>query len=569
MTWLKKAALGAAVGVVACGTGTIGNPGRSSTGAAGSGGVSPSSGETSGGGNVPAPDGGASPSTSCAGTPSPGRGPLRRLNRFEYNNTIHDLLGETTAYADNFPPDEQGGGFSNNADAQVVSHLLAESYASAAAAMATNAVTRLSSLYTCDVATTGENGCAKQFITTFGKRAFRRPLTADEATRFFALYATGRAGATFQDGIGIVIEMMLQSPHFTYRVEPPLLGQPGTSWAPVAPYPMATRLSYFLWGSMPDDALFAAADAGALSTPAQVTAQVQRMMQDNRTHQAVATFHREWLELVNALEAPKAAMMFPSWSPALATALYGESSTFAEQVFWSDGALATLLAAPYTYANQAVAQYYGAPVPMGTAYSKIMLDPTQRAGFLTQGTFLASHAGPDQTSPVRRGKFVREQLLCQTVPPPPNDVVIMPPKYDATSTTRNRFVQHETEPRCKACHAAMDSIGFSFEHYDPVGQWRTMDGPSAVDSSGTLTGTDVNGAFDGAVSLIARLSTSTEVADCVATQWLRFATGRTETDADSCTLQSIEGQFAAGHQDMRTLPMAVATSDAFRYRGTQ
>jgi hypothetical protein len=293
------------------------------------------------------------------------------------------------------------------------------------------------------------------------------------------------------------------------------------------------------------------------------------MMQDNRTHQAVATFHREWLELVNALEAPKAAMMFPSWSPALAAALYGESSTFAEQVFWSDGALATLLTAPYTYANQAVAQYYGVTGPMGTAYSEIMLDPTQRAGVLTQGTFLASHAGPDQTSPVRRGKFVREQLLCQTVPPPPNDVVIMPPKYDATSTTRNRFVQHETEPRCKACHAAMDSIGFAFEHYDPIGQWRTMDGPSAVDSSGTLTGTDVNGSFDGAVSLITRLSTSTEIANCVATQWLRFASGRTETDADTCTLQSIEQQFASSHQDMRTLPMAVATSNAFRYRGMQ
>src|SRR5260370_21611304 len=205
---------------------------------------------------------------------------------------------------------------------------------------------------------------------------------------------------------------------------------------------------------------------------------------------------------------------------------------------------------------------------MGMTYSKIMLDPTQRAGFLTQGTFLASHADPDQTSPVRRGKFVREQLLCQPVAPPPNDVVIMPPKVDPTVSTRNRFTQHETEPRCKACHSVMDPIGFGFEHYDPIGQWRTIDGPSAVDSTGTLAGTDVNAPFDGAVSLMTKLSTSTEVADSVATQWLRFATGRTETDADACTLQSIQEQFAAGH-DMRTLPLAIATSDAFRYRHGQ
>ena len=568
MTWLQKAALGAAVWVVACGTGAIGRPTSSSTGGSGVGAGSSGSGGTSGSGAIPGPDSGATSPMSCAGTISPGRAPLRRLNHFEYNNTIHDLLGETTPYADNFPADEQGGGFSNNADAQLVTHLLAESYATAAAAMAASAVTRLSSLYTCSVAATGEDGCAKQFITTFGKRAFRRPLTADEATRLFALYTTGRTGGTFQDGIGVVIETMLQSPHFTYRVESLVAAQPGAAAIPVNPYAMATRLSYFLWGTMPDDALFTAADMGALATPAEVTAQVQRMMQDNRAHQAIATFHREWLELVNALQAPKMAMMFPSWSPALAAALFQESSTFAEQVFWSDGKLATLLAAPYTYANQVVAQYYGVTGTMGMTYSKIMLDPTQRAGFLTQGTFLASHADPDQTSPVRRGKFVREQLLCQPVAPPPNDVVIMPPKVDPTVSTRNRFTQHETEPRCKACHSVMDPIGFGFEHYDPIGQWRTIDGPSAVDSTGTLAGTDVNGPFDGAVSLMTKLSTSTEVADCVATQWLRFATGRTETDADACTLQSIQEQFAAGH-DMRTLPLAIATSDAFRYRGGQ
>ena len=559
LKWLQVsvATASAALVATACSVGSIGEPGPLSTGPSGA--------------VPPASSGGSSGATStttlqCTGAIDPGRSPLRRLDRFEYNNTIHDLLGETTPYADTFPPDAQGGGFSNNADALVVSEVLAQSYGSAAESMATSAVTRLGSLYSCNVATTGEDGCAQLFITTFGKRAFRRPLTSAEATRFFALYTTGRTGGQFSDGISLVIEMMLQSPYFIYRPESGVATQAGGTAAPVTPYEMATRLSYFIWGSMPDDALFAAADAGALATPAQVTAQVQRMMQDGRAHQVVATFHREWLELANALDAAKAPTMFPNWSPQLASDLYGESSTFVEQVFWGDGDLATLLAAPYTYANQAVAQYYGVTAPAGATYTKTMLDPTERAGLLTQGTFLASHANPDQTSPVRRGKFVREQLLCQTMPPPPNGIVITPPPYDATTTTRNRFIAHETVALCKSCHTQMDPIGFAFEHYDSVGQWRTMDGPSAVDASGTLTGTDVDGPVEGAIALMQKLSTSTQVANCVATQWFRFANGRTETDADKCTLVSIEQQFTSSHKDMRALPIAIATSDAFRYR---
>jgi len=425
----------------------------------------------------------------------------------------------------------------------------------------------LSALNPCDVTATGEESCARQFIVTFGKRAFRRPITSDETTRFLALYTTGRMGGTYADGISVVIEMMLQSPHFIYRVEPAPALAAGAAPVPVTPYELATRLSYFIWGSMPDDTLFAAADAGALSTSAQVADQARRMLQDNRAHDAVAAFHREWLQLDHALEVPKAAMMFPTWSPTLAAALFAESQTFVENVFWSDGHLATLLSAPYTFADQTVAQYYGAPAPASTGFVKLMLDPTQRAGLLTQGTFLAAHAGPDQTSPVQRGKFVREQVLCQTVAPPPNNLVIMPPKVDQTSSTRDRFKQHEmTGSSCAACHALMDPLGFGFEHYDPIGQWRTVDGPSTVDASGMVTGTDVDGPYDGAVALMTKLSASQQVANCVATQWFRFATGRTETTADMCTLQTIQKQFSSSQADMRTLPVAIATSDAFRYR---
>jgi hypothetical protein len=585
MSWLLRAAASAFVVVLACGGKMSADtlPGGAGSGSPSSGGMrdsgagigSPGAGATGASGTGLSPDAGGQSMASCGGPASPGPAPLRRMDAFEYDNTIRDLLGETTRYAEaDFPLDARIGGFSNNADAMEGSVVLTAAYLTAAEKIAASAVTRLSSLSACDVATAGADGCAAKFIAAFGKRAFRRPLTADEETAYFTLFKTGSTppeGTTFTDGISLVIETFLVSPHFLYRVELPLAAQSGAIAALVPPYEMATRLSYFLWGSMPDDALFAAADAGALATQAQVLAQAQRMMQDSRAHGSVAAFHSDWLELQPDVQ--KDPKTFPSWSSQLALAQYFETQTFLDQVFWGDGHLATLLTAPYTYANQAVTQFYDGSGPMGSIpsptlamYSKIMLDPTERAGFLTQGAFLASHANAVRTSPTRRGKFIRERLLCQNAPPPPPDVTLPPPVIDSNASFRDRLSLLVAPPVCQTCHALMDPIGFAFEHYDAVGQWRTKDGSWPIDSSGMLTATDVDGPFDGAVALIKRLSTSADVSDCVATQWFRFATGRIETDADKCTLQSIRQQFSASHQDMRALPVAIATSDAFRYR---
>jgi hypothetical protein len=316
--------------------------------------------------------------------------------------------------------------------------------------------------------------------------------------------------------------------------------------------------------------LFAAADADSLSTPAQLTAQVQRMQQDPRAKASVATLHREWLELPNALEAPKAAERYPTWTPALANDLFKESQLFVDDVFWNDGKVSSLLSAPTTFVNQSLATFYGlAPpsAPDANGFGKVSLAGQPRMGFLTQGTFLAAHANPDQSSPVQRGKFIREQLLCQTVPPPPNNIVITPPTYDANSSTRERFVQHETQPLCAACHANMDPLGFAFEGYDAIGAFRTTDGPHAVDAHGSLTGSDVDGDFNDTLGLVSRLATSKDVAACVATQWFRYANGRTEGARDRCTLAGVQQAFASSQYDMRSLPLAIVLSDAFRYVG--
>ena len=418
-------------------TGNIGNPagirgapGSTGTGATGTGSLPTTGSGGTGGGPEPPPG------SACATLGiNPGRAPLRRLNLTEYRNTVRDLLGETGPIVDHFPPNEEGLGFSNNADAQFVSGLLAENYMTAADTMATHAIAKLNAIQPCDTASKGEDACARSFVQNFGRRAFRRPLNDAEVTRFVGLYGVGRMGGTYEEGISVVLQAMLQSPNFLYRVEDGVAPQPGQTVVPLSPHEVASRMSYFLWGTMPDAALFAAADANALATPAQHEAQAKRMMQDDRAKQMPGTFHREWLELTHALEAPKVPTMYPTWTPQLAADLFTESQMFVDQIFWTDGQLSSLIAAPYSFVNSSVAKLYGATAPAGTAFTKVMLNPAERAGILTQGTFLASHANPDQTSPVRRGKFVREQLLCQPVPLPPNDVVVKPPDYDPNTST--------------------------------------------------------------------------------------------------------------------------------------
>jgi hypothetical protein len=511
------------------------------------------------------------PSCTDASTAKPGRSPLRRLNLAEYARTVHDLLGvDTSMVTSTFPPDNTGLGFTNNADVLSVTSLQAEAYMTASEQFATTAVANLSTLLPCDPTKTGEDACAKQFIAAFGLRAFRRPPTADEGTTFFGLYSSARMGGAFADGIALVIEGMLQSADFLYRVEATDPTAPLTSTSPVAPYEMATRLSYFLWGTLPDQPLFDAAAAGQLATPDQVKTQVTRMMADPRAHQAVASFHGEWLSTGVVLGVDKDKTMFPEFTDAIRADMQQELATFVDQAFWVDGKYETLMTAPYSYMNAELAKFYGVTPPAGAGFQKVMLDPTQRAGIVTSPAILASNAKPNQTSPVLRGKFVREQLLCQQLPPPPANLVIVVPQVMPGSTTRQRFAMHEQQASCASCHKLMDGMGLGFEQYDPLGRWRTADQGLPIDASGTIIGTDdINGDFVGGVQLAQKLAGSTEARGCFVREWFRFANGRSEIPADQCTLQSLNDQFDAEGHDMRQLLTSIAMSDAFRYKLTQ
>ncbi|HXK20836.1 MAG TPA: DUF1592 domain-containing protein, partial [Polyangiaceae bacterium] len=497
-------------------------------------------------------------------SPKPGRSPLRRLNRAEYKTTVHDLLGVDAAIVDTFPPDNAGLGFTNNADVLSVKNLLAEAYMTGSEGFTKAALANIATLVPCSAA--GDDACAKQFIADFGLRALRHPLTDADNTTYFKLFTAGKMGGTFADGIELVIEGMLQSADFLYRVEQSDPTAPADAVVPVNDYEMATRLSYFFWGTMPDKTLFDAAAAKKLTAPADIQAQVTRLLADPKAKAAVAQFHGEWLSTGQVSSVEKDAAMFPEFTPAIRAAMRQEVETFVDQVFWTDGKVETLFSAPYSYLNQDLATFYGAPAPTADGFQKVMLDPTQRAGIATQGALLTSFAKRNQSSPVLRGKFVREQFFCQKLPDPPANLVIVAPEVTPGSTTRQRFAQHEKDPTCAACHKLMDGLGLGFEAYDPIGRWRTQDQGLPVDSSGTIVSTDVDGTFVGGAALAAKLAQSGEVRACVVKQWFRYANGRQEIDADSCTLQNLNTQFDSGGHDMRDLRVKIALSDAFRFR---
>jgi hypothetical protein len=543
------------------GSETGGRPNQAGGGASSVGSGGTSAGSSGSGAQITAAD--------CAApTPSPGRSPLRRLNRAEYKATVSDLLSVDVSAADTFPPDNTGLGFTNNADVLSVTDLLAEAYMTGAETFATaaiaNANAKVGTLLPCDPAT-GDDACAKTFISTFGLRAFRRPLTADENTTFFNLYTTGRAGGPFTDGIELVIEGMLQSADFLYRVELTDPTAAANAVAPVGPYEMATRLSYFFWGTMPDKTLFDAAAANTLTAPADIEAQVRRMLQDPKAKTAVANFHSEWLSTGQIAISDKDTTLYPEFTASIRADLQQEMNTFVDQVFWNDGKFETLFSAPYSYMNKELATFYGVTPPTGDGFLKVALDPTQRAGIATQGAFLAGFSKANQTSPVLRGKYVREQFFCQPLPSPPANLVIIVPQVTPGSTTRQRFAAHEAQASCAACHQLMDGLGLGFEQYDPLGRWRTQDQGLPVDSSGTIVQTDVNGAFVGGAALAAKLAQSGEVRQCVVKQWFRYANGRSDIDTDSCTLSHLNYDFDNKGHDMRELRVDIALSDAFRF----
>jgi Protein of unknown function (DUF1592)/Protein of unknown function (DUF1588)/Protein of unknown function (DUF1595)/Protein of unknown function (DUF1587)/Protein of unknown function (DUF1585) len=500
----------------------------------------------------------------------PGAAEARLLTRLQYDNTVRDLIGDTTAPAQRFPAENTLLGFGNNADAHRASLLLAEHHLAAAEGVAARAVARgVDALLPCDAGDRSEQ-CVTRFISEFGSRAYRRPLQPEESQPLLELFRAGSAQWGFDKALELVVQAFLQSPQLLYRTESLSqqslsdvnAGRVGDGSAVLLDsYQIASRLSYFLWNTMPDAELFAAADAGQLTNADAVRAQADRMLKDERARQTIADFHEQWLGMAQfaglARVAPGTDVtngLNASWADSLAQ--------FVQHAFWDEGGnVAALLGSTSVFVDEPLAALYG--VEPGQ-----FQDPN-RAGILTQPGLMSLLAHADQSAPVQRGKFVREQLLCYQLPPPPPDVDTTPPDPDVNATTRERFRQHSADARCASCHRLLDNVGFGLEAFDHLGRFRADENGIPIDATGNVMDSGdptLDGAFDGALELSSRLAASPQVAACLATQWFRYSMGRAEQEADVCSLEQVKADFASSGGDFRELLIALATTDAFRFR---
>ncbi|HYJ10668.1 MAG TPA: DUF1588 domain-containing protein [Polyangiaceae bacterium] len=500
--------------------------------------------------------------TSCEDT-NPAPAPLRLLTRFQYDNAVRDLLGDDSKPAAAFPPETEADGYGNNANANRVNPLLVENYLSAAEAVSARAIQNLDTVAPC--AEADQLACGRAFVTDFAGRAFRRPLTDAELAPLFELFEKALA-VSYAKGVELVVQTVLQSPQFLYRVE--ALRAPTSELGAIAlgPSELAGRLAFTLWGSVPDGALLSAATEGRLRTAGDVEREARRLLEDGRARALVRDFSEQWLELRRLEGAVRdgaevePATLSGAWRESLGLflehAYFGESGTF-EQLFTS----------PDVWVNSTHGPLYGAP-EASSAFAPLAL-PDPRAGLLTQPALLAVLSHADQTAPVIRGVFVRERILCEEVPDPPPDVNVIPPDPDPNATTRERFRQHTEQETCASCHRLIDGIGFGFERYDQLGNYRDMENGLEVDESGEVVGigeAGLDGPFAGAVELSQKIAQSPRARACLATHWYRYTFGRREQAEDTCSLGQVQERFASSNGDLKELLVALTQTDAFLYR---
>lgn len=562
---------------VGAGTGTT-NPSAGSGGrmggstGTGSGPGSGSGGESGGRGASGGTGAGPAQPPATGDPAAAGPHPLRRLTAREYRNTIRDLLGDTTSVTLDDVPGEADD-ISNNAfpfrQPTPIGTADAGSFQLAAETLARNLGTRLSTILPCTPANAGaEAGCAMQFIESFGLKAFRRPLTSAEIASFNGLYQTGRStlALDFNGAISLVVEAMLQSAPFLYHWEidaAPTVREGNV--VRLGPYQLASRLSYYLWGSMPDPALFAAAASGQLATIEGLREQADRMLRDGRAQDMIADFVSDWLDVNTISIRPKDTALYPMWNPDLIAAMEAEFRSFSTSVITGTGLLKDLLTSTRSSVNQPLAAIYGVAGVSGTAPRPVTFNAAERSGLLTLAGFLATTGVSNGSSPVVRGHAVYTRLLCASVPDPPNNV---PPAKPPTPglTTRQRFEEHDMNPCTGACHAAMDPIGFGFERYDGIGRYRTTDQNLPVDSTGAIVLDGERKTFADAIELSKLLANSAQVAACVSKQLMRYALNRWDSTADAYSIQEAQAAFQSSGGDIRKLITSIATTRTFRYR---
>ncbi len=500
--------------------------------------------------------------------------PLRMLTRSEYDNSISLILGDeyglslgALAAASVLPGETLDlSGFLTVGEINEVNVLR---YMDAAQAVASAVAPSLPQWLGCDLkAVADASACVRSFAESFGELLYRRPLSAAELDEHVAFYAYEQAtlGQTPETAALQLLKAMLQSPYFLYRWEQgwKVAERTGDA-ARLNPYQVASRLSFFLWGSGPDRALLALAKSGGLTTSEQIAAAARSMLTSPRAEQALESFHGQWLGLSHVDTLFKDEQRFPEWNAELRSSMQGEVQAFTRHVILQgDGLLSSLLGAPYSFVNASLAGVYGLTGVTGTELRQVQLDPQERAGLLTMPALLAASSEASVGNPFKRGKLILEKILCFKLEPPP--VVPPLPMPDASNPKPEREVLEDmtSGAPCNACHQLLNPLGFGLGNFDAIGKFQTLDEAGfPIDASGDLPG---GAHFNTPQELASALAQSEDVRSCLTKQWFRFGFGRAESAADTFSLDGAYATFQAANYNVRELLVAFVTTRSFLHR---
>jgi hypothetical protein len=499
---------------------------------------------------------------------APGAATLHRLTSVQLQQSYLALFGEPFTVPADLPDDDQLYGFTSiSAASRTISPLDAEKYEAAAyeaIAQVWDDAARREELVGCAPSSMSD-GCLRSFLEDFGLRAWRRPL---EDSELDALVAVGQAAANqFEgdawEGLRFTLGALLQSPHFLFRVE---VGAPEGGLLRFTDFEMASRLSYVLTDGPPDEALLAAAQSGELADPARLRVHAQRLLESDAAKPALMRFFRDFMNIGRLDELDKSSELFPQLTPTLGASMQSEIELmFAETVFESEGDFRQLFTTRDTFLNEELARIYGIEGVTGPELVPTTLpDDGRRGGLLTTPGFLALNAHKTATSPTHRGRFVRINLLCEDVPPPPPGVDTTLPELEPgapAKTLRQRLEKHREDPACQSCHAMMDPIGFGLEHYDAVGSWRDSDDGLPIDDATELDGTP----FSGGVELGELVAEMPAVGSCIARRFYQHANGRLDESSEKRAVEKLVSDFVASDYNFKELVIATVLNDGFRY----
>lgn len=547
--------------LAACGSDTSGKNGGTDTDGAGDG---ADAGDGDGDGD--AGDGDGDPEID-------GQIPVRRLNAREYRNTTRDLFPYAELPDVHIPSDPKARSFDNDAESLVPTAAHVEAYEAAAQAIAAKVVKdHYEELTGC--ADDTDAACAEGFVATFGRRAFRRPLESDELERFGGYFTQEPGVSDPKAAVELTLQLILMSPQFLYKIEDHDTSPSDDGWREVSQFELATRISYFVWGTMPDEELLTAAENGELGTRAEVRAQVGRMLEDPRARDHFVDYARQWLHVdkVNDKTKPNldlngTELGYQNVGPMM---LEEFDRFVSEIVFAEEPTLERMLSANESFVNAELALLYGVALPAqldAEGWGRVQLPATERAGVLTTGAFLTGHGHPNNPSPVLRGVYVLSELMCRDIgAPPPVPAAMSVPEPSDNATNREVYANLTSPDACQVCHKNINPLGFPLEHYDTWGRYRTQE-ESGLPIDGNSEWQDLT--FTDGVDLTNKLSTHDKVQECATVQALRWAFGGDAVFADENLVPSVNEAFVDNAGNFKTLAKAIASSDRFRRYPTQ